>query len=328
MHLVAMGRSHRTAREVEAIAFGADRARVRAVLTRRGREEEQEVVLVRSAGEAAVQMRVGGVETPRSRVLGRLPVVLAAPWDLEIVRGAAVLRRRLLDAALVQVSPAYSFALHRYYRVVTQRNAALRVRGGAGLEPWEAQMLALGARVVTRRRQYVEQLDVHAGEWFTRLGGGGVLRVRYRPSWVGDTEEEIMTTGRAELVRRRADEIRRGVTLSGPQRDEVELVLDGVPLRIVGSLGQWRVATLALRLAERTVLSTELGAAPVLLLDDILAELDEVRQHRVLHLSDVGQVVLTTTALPAVSLPEGTRVLVVEAGMVTEETWSHRSATS
>lgn len=327
-YLVATGRSHRTAREVEAIAFGADRARVRALVTRRGRDEEQEIVLTRGGDEATVRARLGGIEVPRSQLVGRLPVVVAAPWDLEIIRGAAALRRRLLDAALVQMSPAYYFALHRYYRVVTQRNAALRLRGSTGLEPWEAQMLALGARVVVRRRQYVARLDVSAGEWFARLGGGGVLRVRYRPSWEGETEEEIITAGKGELAHRRADEIRRGVTLSGPQRDDVELVLNGAPLRIAGSLGQWRMAMLALRLAERAVLSAEMGATPVLLLDDVLAELDEVRQRRVLHLPDAGQVLLTTTALPAASLPEGTRVLIVEAGTVREGTWLPRSATS
>jgi DNA replication and repair protein RecF len=328
IYFVTTGRSHRTVREAEAIAFGAAGARVRALVLRRGREEEQEVVLTRGGSEATVRMRIGGVETPRSQVLGRVPVVLAAPWDLELVRGAAVLRRRLLDVALAQLSPAYYFAAHRYYRVVAQRNAALRARGGTGLEPWEAQMLALGVRVVVRRRQYVAALDSHAGEWFARLGGPGILRVRYRPSWEGETEDEIMAAGRGALARRRADELKRGVTLSGPQRDDVELLLDGVPLRVAGSLGQWRLATLALRLAERAVMAADLGAAPVLLLDDVLAELDDVRQRRVLQLSDAGQVVVTATTPSATTLPEGARVLVVKAGEVSEETWSPQSATS
>jgi DNA replication and repair protein RecF len=328
VYVVATGRSYRTVREVEVVARGEAVARVRAVVVRRGREEEQEVVIHRAEDAGTVQMRVGGVETPRSRVLGRVPVVVAAPWDLDVVRGAAVLRRRLLDAALAQMSPAYYFALHRYYRTLTQRNAALRRRAGAHLEPWEAQMIALGARVVVRRRAYVARLSMQAEGWFQRLGGTGALRVRYRPSWAGASEEDVALVARGELTRRRADELRRGVTLSGPQRDDVELLLDDVPLRTVGSLGQWRLAMLAVRFAEREALGDELGVTPILLLDDVLAELDEARQRRVLQLADAGQVLATTTALPAGAGGDGMHVLRVADGAVREDAWSHRSVTS
>ena len=319
VYLVATGRSHRTVHEAEAIRFGEERARVRARITRPGHDEEIEITLARESGRPAAQMRVNGATTPRGSVLGRLPVVLAAPWDLEVVRGPAAGRRRLLDGALAQTSPSYYFALHRYHRVVMQRNAHLRQRTPAGLEPWEAQMVALGVRITARRREHALQLAAAADSWFSRLGGTGTFVATYRPAWPGETEEQREAEARTQLTRRRADELRRGVTLTGPHRDDLDLTLDGVPLRISGSQGQWRTAMLALRLAERDVMAAEIGGKPVLLLDDAIAELDAARQQRVLQVDGDAQVLLTATGLPA--LPVGgppVRVINVSAGTITE----------
>ncbi len=321
VYLVATGRSHRTAHEAEAIRFGDNSARVRARITRPGHDEEIEVTLAVDAGRLSAQMRVNGAVTPRGSVLGRLPVVLAAPWDLEVVRGSAAGRRRLLDGALAQTSPSYYFALHRYHRVVTQRNAQLRqhtaTAAAAGLEAWDAQMVTLGARITARRHDYALRLAPAARGWFERLGGSGGLTVAYHPAWSGDTDEAREAEGRAQLVRRRADELKRGLTLTGPHRDDLELTLDGMPLRIVGSVGQWRTVMLALRLAERDVMSVDLGGPPVLLLDDAIAELDDDRRRRVLRVDGEAQVLLTATALPALSAG-AVRVCHVRGGTITE----------
>jgi len=327
-YMVATGRSHRTPHEAEVIQRGETAARVRAAISRRGRDEELEVTVAIEEGRASVRMRLNGLPSARGTVLGRLPVVLAAPWDLELVRGGGVGRRRLMDAALAQLSPAYFFALHRYHRVLTQRNAVLRGRGGPGgaLEPWDAQLVALGVRITAHRAAYVARLRGPAAEWFERLGGAGALEVRYRPSWAGEGDEGLTAAARAQLVQRRADELRRGTTLVGPHRDDLELLLDGVPLRAAGSQGQWRTAMLAVRLAERDVMAAELGARPVLLLDDALAELDPERQRRVLEADGEGQVLATATALPDVATP--VRAVAVRAGTLAEGAWSPRSVTS
>ncbi len=322
IYLVATGRSHRTAREEEAIQRGETAARVRAAVSRRGREEEIEITLALEGGRLTSQMRVNGAPTPRGSVLGRLPVVLAAPWDLEMVRGPAAGRRRLLDAALAQLSPAYFFALHRYHRVVAQRNAHLRRGAPGGLEAWDAQMVALGVRIAAHREGYMRRVAPEAEAWFGRLGGEGRLVVAYRPSWIGGTDESRTDEARAQMARLRADEVRRGATLSGPHRDDVELSLEGAALRANGSQGQWRTAMLAVRLGERGVMAAEMGESPVLLLDDALSELDQDRQRRVLGLADEAQVLLTSTALPRVARP--VRVLAVETGEVSEAEWSSR----
>lgn len=270
-------------------------------------------------------MRVNGAITPRGGVLGRLPVVLAAPWDLDVVRGPAGGRRRLLNGALSQLSPAYHFALHRYHRVIAQRNAVLRQRTPGGLEPWDAQMLALGVRITARRYEYAHRLAAQAAVWFGRLGGAGALGATYRAAWAGGGDEEISNAGRVEVARCRADEVRRGLTLTGPHRDDLDLTLDGAPLRACGSQGQWRTAMLALRLAERAVMADDLGGPPVLLLDDALAELDRERQRRVFDMDGEGQVMLTVTSLPDVGVGgRALRVFGVAAGTVTEAEWSPR----
>ncbi|MDI6771158.1 MAG: DNA replication/repair protein RecF [bacterium] len=322
VYLVATGRSYRTAREEEAILRGETAARVRAQISRRGREEEIEITLAVEDGRLTSQMRVNGAPTPRGSVLGRLTVVLAAPWDLEMVRGSAAGRRRLLDAALAQLSPSYFFALHRYHRVVAQRNAHMRRGAPGGTEAWDAQMVALGVRIAAHRTEYMRRVAPEAEAWFSRLGGEGTLAVAYRPSWPGETDESREEEARAQLARLRADEIKRGTTLSGPHRDDVDLSLEGAALRANGSQGQWRTAMLAVRLAERGVMASETGESPVLLLDDAIAELDGDRQKRVLGLADEAQVLLTSTGLPQVAGP--VRVLAVEAGAVAEAIWSSR----
>ena len=329
IYLVATGRSHRTVHEAEAIRFGETSARVRALVTRRGRDEELEITLAADQGKPTSQMRVNGAVTPRGSVLGRLPVVLAAPWDLDVVRGPAAGRRRMLNGALAQLSPSYHFALHRYHRVVAQRNAELRRRSPGGLEPWDAQMVELGVRLTAHRREYVRRLAPQASAWFGHLGGLGALGAAYRAVWEGPGDEELADVARAQMAGCRADEFRRGVTLTGPHRDDVDLTLDGVPLRACGSLGQWRTAMLALRLAERAVMGDDLGASPVLLLDDALTELDHERQGRLLDLDDEAQVLLSATTLPGGGSPGRPRcVFSVAGGTIREAEWSPRSERS
>ncbi|MGH2403413.1 MAG: DNA replication/repair protein RecF [bacterium] len=325
IHLVATGRSHRTVREGEVIRVGETSARIRALVTRRGHDEELDITLAAEGGRESVQMRVNGAVTPRGGVLGRLPVVVAPPWDLDVVRGPAGGRRRLLNGALSQLSPAYHFALHRYYRVIAQRNTVLRQRAAGGLEPWDAQMITLGVRITARRRHYAGRLAAAAGVWFERLAGVGRLDAIYRGAWPGVDDEEIAETARAEIARCKADELRRGASLTGPHRDDLELTLNGGSLRACGSQGEWRAAMLALRLAERAVMAEDLGAPPVLLLDDALAELDAGRRRRLLESDDESQVLLTATELPDIGSARGALTIVtVEGGRLGEGAWSPR----
>jgi DNA replication and repair protein RecF len=235
------------------------------------------------------------------------------------------------------MSPAYFFSLHRYHQVVVQRNAELRGRDvstyrrplmsggnkvdGVSLEAWDTQLIALGTRLSGYRAAHVDRLKQPVSEWFESFGGQGRLEIAYRASWSGESDEARTVAAKVELLKRRADEYKRGMTLTGPHRDEVEFTLNGVALRASGSQGQWRTAMLAVRLAELTVMTKELGASPILLLDDALAELDSDRQRRVLDIDPGAQVLVSATVLPQTRQP--VNVLRVRDGTATEDVWSH-----
>lgn len=303
IYTAALGRSPRASADVELVRFGQDRAYVRAEV-RDPRGDVLEVGIDRTTGEK--RMKVNGVVVQRGQLLGRMAVVLAGPLDGDVIRGAPGARRRVLDAALSQASPSYYFVLTRYLRVVRQRNRLLAEgAGGPALEPWDEQLVALGATLVERRRGFVRALSVRAAERHARIAGGAErLDVAYActaddPEGAegGTAGSDAAALARA-LARRRGEELRRRTSLVGPHRDDLRITVDGVDLRIFGSRGQQHTAALSLRLGEAELLRDELGTWPVLLLDDVLADLDPGRQVLLLREIAGPQVLLTHTVEP------------------------------
>lgn len=301
--LAATGRSHRTQREQELVRFGSEWAVVRARFEGPARAHTTEVRVARAGLK---QIRVDGVPAGRADLLGRVVLVASGPEDTQLAGGPAAERRRLLDGLLCQTSPAYYHALLRYHRVVRQRNRLLRAQAPAHLlEVWDEQLVELGVRLADRRAQVVARMAPAVAAWADRLGCGGV-EVRYRPSWEPDAGAAWQA-----LRRVRREEYRRGASLAGPHRDELDVRLDGVEVRSFASRGQQRAVALALRLAGLDVVREELGQEPVLLLDDVLAELDRVRTEALLQALEGGPQVLVT-ATDRADLP-GARTVWVEA---------------
>ncbi len=237
--------------------------------------------------------------------------------DLALVRGEPVLRRQWLDRVVLQLEPAYGDLLSRYGRLLRQRSSLLRRHGEASphhhltalLDAYDQQMANLGARLHRRRQRALVRLDPLARSWQKRLSGGQeILSLLYRPgtdlppgpapdqgnrtllAWQGALQQQ--------LVHQRAVELRLGSCRVGPQRDEVALQLNGQAARRYGSAGQQRCMVLALKMAEAALVAQVSGEAPVLLLDDVLAELDPDRQ--LLLLEAIGQqqqCLLSTTHL-------------------------------
>ena len=306
VYTAALGRSPRASTDVEVVRFGQDRAYVRAEV-RDPRVDVLEVAVDRTTGEK--RMKVNGVVVQRGQLLGRMAVVLAGPLDGDVIRGAAGARRRLLDAALSQASPSYFFALTRYLRVVRQRNRLLAE--GAGPEaraPWDEQLVALGATLVERRRGFVRALATRAAKRHARVSDGSEeLEVTYActaddphdPAFPagGRDPDDAAALARA-LSRRRSEELRRRTSLVGPHRDDLRITVNGIDLRVFGSRGQQHTAALSLRLGETELLHEELGTWPVLLLDDVLADLDPSRQIMLLREIEPTQALLTHTVPP------------------------------
>lgn len=326
VYIAAMGRSPRAGTDAEVIRFGQERAYVRASVDG-ARQHTLEVAIDRATGEKRI--KVNGVPVHRGRLLGRMAVVLAGSLDDEVIRGAPGYRRRVLDAALSQVSPSYFFTLTRYVRVIRQRNRLLKEAvPRSELAPWDEQLVELGSALIERRRRFVEALAQRARARHARIAGGDeMLDVAYVSAAVEDGGGEERAALAAALAARRGEELRRGTSLVGPHRDDLRLTVNGVDLRMFGSRGQQHTAALSLRLAEAEMLRDELGEWPVLLLDDVLAELDRARQTFLLRevaAPEVGgpqaagpQVLLTHSGqAPSDGMP--VRLLSIRAGTLVE----------
>ena len=298
-------------------------------------------------GRLRKEIWVNGVKRRVGELAGQVNVVLFLPQDLTIIEGSPSDRRRYLDLALGQVDPTYSFALLEYGKVLTQRNALLKQlqeRGGAEsqLDFWDERLAEHGAVLFTARAAALAELEGLASAIHRDLTGGqDGLRLAYHPAYdpaaapegqmglpldvpvhrVGLAPAEVQAGLIERLRATRSDEIARGMTASGPHRDEIRFVAGGIDLGTYGSRGQARTAVLALKLAEVDWMRTKTGEWPILLLDEVLAELDASRRQELLaRLGGAEQVVMTTTDLAL--FPEaaraGARVWQVDGGRIDE----------
>lgn len=301
--LLATGKSPVAAKDADLVRWGADQAIIRARVNRELGETAVDM-LVRTSGRRA--MRVNGLAQKRlADVLGKVLAVLFRSEDLLLVKGGPAERRDFLDTMLVQLSGAHYQQLHDYQRVVTQRNHQLRAIGeGSGrmdlLEVFDEQLVAMAIAIWRRRLRLIEALGPRVAERHAAIAEGKeAIGLRYLPSVPlegpeSDWEPQI----RASLAEQRRKELGRGQTLVGPHRDDLELLIDGRPAKHFGSQGQQRTVVLALKLAELEHVRAVTDEAPLLLLDDVLAELDVRRQNALLaSIGDDVQAFVTSTHL-------------------------------
>jgi DNA replication and repair protein RecF len=233
-----------------------------------------------------------------------LSAVIFSPSDLELVSGGPKERRRFIDIVLSLNEPGYLGALQEYRRILHQRNAALRdALPMSAVQAWDPGLVDSGTEVMRARRDWIEQIGGGFGDYYQRVSGDRRARVTYETSvdLQGAMTPDGMRQAFGDALARASDRDRRmGTTTVGPHRDEVHLTLedskDGLDLRDFGSGGQRRTAALALRLVEADTIRERRGEAPLILVDDAFAELDQGRSERVLDLmesAEAGQVVLT-----------------------------------
>ena len=313
--------SHRVATDAPLIRQGAERAILRGLISAAGRDTLLEIEI--NAGRAN-RVRLNRAPAPRPReVLGVLRCVLFAPEDIAVVKGDPDQRRRYLDDLLVAMRPRYAGVRADYERVLRQRTALLksaRARGAvpAGtLEVWDDHLVTAGVQLTAGRIRLVGELrplvaacyssvsgtERDTGLWYrmsaaadTGDTGHGVSSTDWPPDPDPDPDKLALTLREALAARRRA-ELERAVCLVGPHRDELELRIGGLPARGYASHGEsWSLA-LALRLAAYQLLRAG-GEDPVLMLDDVFAELDSGRRDRLAELVSDAEQVLVTAAVP------------------------------
>ena len=254
--------------------------------------------------------RVNGAPRRASGLIGQLNAVMFSADDLELIYGSPSVRRRYLDILISQLDPSYLRSLQRYQRIVQQRNHLLKsLRVGsaapAELEFWDEELIAEGSCIMAQRITTVGRLSEVAGPIHFQLSGKGeTMEVVYRPNvaLTGDgTAESLAQDIRGAIEDRRRRETAQGVTVSGPHRDDLQVLVDGMDAGAYASRGQARTAVLAMKLAEADYLKERRGHEPVILLDDVLSELDAGRRVQILErLRAYQQTFITTTDLGSI----------------------------
>ncbi|NGN63906.1 DNA replication/repair protein RecF [Streptomyces sp. A7024] len=309
-YLATLG-SHRVSSDAPLVRMGAERAVIRAAVTQGERSQLVELELNPGKANRARLNRSSQVR-PRE-VLGVVRTVLFAPEDLALVKGDPGERRRFLDELITARSPRMAGVRSDYERVLKQRNTLLKTaamarrHGGrqmdlSTLDVWDQHLARAGAELLAQRLDLVGSVQPLADKAYEQLApGGGPVALEYRSS-VGEalaaasTREELCELLLRAMAEARKQEIERGVTLVGPHRDDLVLKLGQLPAKGYASHGESWSYALALRLASYELLSAE-GAEPVLVLDDVFAELDVRRRERLAELVAPGEQVLVTAAV-------------------------------
>ena len=314
MSYLATFSSHRVSSDVPLVKKDRTSAGVRVVLNDEGREITLDVEINPGKTNKA---RLNGSPVPKAReVLGALLTVVFAPEDLNLVKGDPNERRRFMDDSLTLLTPSYAGIRSDFEKALRQRNALLKTAYGKNnadimrtLDVWDAQLARAGAQVMAQRMSLIEQLAPHVSDaYLTVSDDRGPFEISYETAL--DVQEATPTAALLEaalldaMSRRRKDEIDRGITLVGPHRDELKLELRGLPVRGYASHGESWSTALALKLGIFELLrNVSRHGDPVLVLDDVFAELDETRRRKLVDQVKGCEQTIVTAAVAA-DVPE------------------------
>jgi len=303
--------SHRVSNDTPLVRAGADRAIVRAEVVRGDRTALLELEIIPGKSNRA---RVNRADLPRVRdLIGILRTVMFSPEDLALVKGDPSDRRRFVDSLITLHSPRFAGIRADLDRVLKQRNTLLKTAGRrrdveiATLDIWDENLAKLGGELVARRLTLLDDLAPHLTNAYLRVAADAAEHRRqvtadYRPSLeLPDGERDpVVIAGLLleEMKRRRGDELDRGVSLVGPHRDDITLSIGELPAKGYASHGESWSLSLALRLASFELLRED-GDDPVLILDDVFAELDQGRRQQLADLVSGAEQVLVTAAVEA-----------------------------
>jgi DNA replication and repair protein RecF len=256
------------------------------------------------------KITIDGVSSKASELYERFSVVSSGPEDSEILSGPPSSRRMFMDIYLSQMSPGYLSDLADYNHALAQKNAALR--NDMDPSPFDPILVQYGVRIMTSRIGFIEHLGPAVQDKYVSISNGEDLVMAYRPRVPltdGDTgADTVRQAFESAIAAARERERARQTAVMGPHRDEIEFSVGGLPARTHGSQGQWRTVAVCLKLAVFELLKAKRKAAPILLLDEIFAELDPSRSKALMEtLSGAGQIFLTTAVEPPESIARNAR---------------------
>ncbi len=322
VYLLATTKSFRTSHLRETIRHDASEAILRGTVARGALTKDLQLLIT----ESAKQTFVNGKREAVARYLGNLNAIAFTADELQIVRGAPEARRRFLDRGVFFMQPSYLGALNEYNRVLKQKNALLREASEAAdpakyfdlIQPWNDQLVALGAEIHHARADYVDRLR-------ERLDPGlfqaEEITIRYKSSLEGKGDlRDYANLLKERINLRLKNEIAVGYSLVGPHRDDLEILCDGYEIARFGSSGQQRSALLILDLAQMCVYYQAFEEYPIFLIDDLDAELDRTRIEILLNYLDGRSQTIISTSKRTIAdrYRQRARTLMVDSGRVVE----------
>ncbi|QII51386.1 DNA replication/repair protein RecF [Bacillus paralicheniformis] len=308
IYVLAMAKSHRTSNDKELIRWDEDYAKIEGRVIKKNGSVPIQLVISKKGKKG----KVNHIEQQKlSQYVGAVNTIMFAPEDLNLVKGSPQVRRRFLDMEIGQVSPVYLHDLSLYQKILSQRNHFLKQlqtrkqTNQTMLDVLTEQLTEFAAKVVMKRLQFVDQLEKWAQPIHSGISRGlEELTLKYHTSLhVSDSPDlsKMINSYQETFSKLRDKEIERGVSLSGPHRDDVLFYVNGRDVQTYGSQGQQRTTALSLKLAEIDLIQEEIGEYPILLLDDVLSELDDYRQSHLLHtIQGRVQTFVTTTSVDGI----------------------------
>ncbi|MEY4899581.1 MAG: hypothetical protein RI895_3 [Actinomycetota bacterium] len=307
VHYLATLSSHRVSQDGPLIRTGLTTAHVYATVIKHDRQAQVDLT-INYPGVNKVMLNGAALPKPKD-LLGLISTVIFSPEDLDLIKGEPGARRRFIDEFSTLLTPKFINTRSEYERTLKQRNTLLKSLGRknptesakATLAAWDEQLVTHGSELIATRLRNLTKLQSHISNFGNTISGNSEpLVVTYSSTWIPketDLITEIENEFRTQLEKRFKDEVERGVTLVGPHRDDLDILLSDMPAKGYASHGQsWSIA-IALRLATFTVLRTH-DDDPILILDDVFAELDEKRRTRLIEaITGVEQTLITAAVL-------------------------------
>ncbi len=293
VYLSCTSKSQKLSKDREMIKLGCDEAHIKSSVVKNDFKYRIDMHLKRLSSKG---IAVNGVPIRRaSELFGIANVVSFSPGDLNIIKNGPSERRRFLDLELCQLSSMYVHDLVSYNKVINQKNKLLKNyyenQGTDFLDIYNEQLIKYGSNIISSRRKFIEKINSKMSEIHSDIAGKKeILELRYAPN---TTEENFAK----DLERLEDNEIKNNVSLVGPHKDDIKFILNGIDLRYFGSQGQQRTAVLSLKLSEISIVEEIAGNMPLLLLDDVLSELDRIRQTKLLNSINNIQTLITCTGL-------------------------------
>ncbi|HYK74701.1 MAG TPA: DNA replication/repair protein RecF [Pseudoneobacillus sp.] len=326
IYVLALAKSHRTTNDKDLIRWDQEYAKIEGRLQKNYGSLPMQLVISKKGKKA----KCNHIEQQKlSQYVGNMNVVMFAPEDLHLVKGSPQIRRRFIDMEIGQVSPIYLHDMSQFQKILQQRNHYLKMmqikkqNDETMLEILTDQFIQVATKIVQKRFEFIHLLEKWAKPIHSGISRGlETLKIEYKPSVdVSDEQELSKMVERFEekfhKVKNR--EIDRGVTLFGPQRDDLLFFVNDRDVQTFGSQGQQRTTALSIKLAEIELIHAEIKEYPILLLDDVLSELDDYRQSHLLNtIQGKVQTFVTTTSVEGIdhqTLKEAA-TYTVEAGSI------------